>query len=167
LYDLLDFSALAHGEGIPLRKQRQLLNELVQRALDDARLRFPGRVLMDRLPTHEVWVEADASRIAQVLDNLISNAFVHGAHDAPVSVYLELAGAEVAVSVANAGAIPETARARLFQPSSHGEGALRRGSMGLGLYIVKQLVDAHGGRVQLTSDAHSTTFTVLLPRSAP
>lgn len=166
LNDLLDFSALAHGAGIPLTKHRHVLQELVQRALDDARLRSPGRALTDALPVREVWVEADAPRMAQVLDNLISNALLHGARDTPVSVQVELSGNEAALSVRNAGTIPEAARATLFQPLSHGQGALRRGSMGLGLYIVKQLVEAHGGRVELTSDAESTTFTVLLPRLA-
>lgn len=166
LYDLLDFSALAHGEGIPLQRQREPLCELVQRALDDARLRFPGRGLTEALPEQEIWVEVDARRMAQVLDNLISNALLHGAHDTPVSVQVERAGDEVALYVQNAGTISDAARAKLFQPLSHGEGALRRGSMGLGLYIVKQLVEAHGGRIELSSGADCTTFSVRLPSLA-
>lgn len=163
LYDLLDFSALALGEGIPLKRQREPLAELVKRALDDVRLRFPDRTVSELKRVPEVLVEVDEKRMAQVLDNLISNALLHGAPHSPVEVWIEPHGHEVALHVRNTGAISEGARQSLFQPLSHGQGAVRRGSMGLGLYIVKQLAEAHDGRVELTSDTQHTTFSVILP----
>jgi signal transduction histidine kinase len=166
LYDLLDFSALAHGEHVPLKKQKHRLSELASHALEDARLRFPERSFAADFAASGDWVDVDASRIAQVLDNLISNALLHGAAGTDVSLSVVCQADQLALRVSNVGAISDAARASLFEPLSHGQGALRRGSMGLGLYIVKQLVEAHGGRVELHGDAQSTTFSVLLPRAA-
>lgn len=163
LYDLLDFSALALGERIPIQRQRQLLSELVTRALDDVRLRFPDRTLHELNRAPDALVEVDEKRMAQVLDNLISNALLHGAPHSPVEVCIERQGDQVALRVKNQGAIGDSARQNLFQPLSHGQGAVRRGSMGLGLYIVKQLAEAHGGQVEVSSDADHTTFSVILP----
>jgi signal transduction histidine kinase len=168
LYDLLDFSALAHGAHIPLEKKRQRLAALVTRALDDVRLRFPNRTFEELNRAPDAWVDVDEKRLAQVLDNLISNALLHGAAQSPVEVCVEQQAEGVALRVRNVGAISDAARASLFQPLSHGEGAMRRGSMGLGLYIVKQVAEAHGGRVELEADPDSTTFSVILPElSAP
>jgi signal transduction histidine kinase len=164
LYDLLDFSALAHGAHIPLDKKRQHLAALVTRALDDVRLRFPNRAFEELNRAPDAWVEVDEKRLAQVLDNLISNALLHGAAQSSVEVCVEQQADGVALRVRNAGAISEAARQSLFQPLSHGGDALRRGSMGLGLYIVKQLVEAHDGRVELQADPASTTFSVILPQ---
>ncbi len=65
----------------------------------------------------------------------------------------------------NAGAIPEAQRARLFEPYQRGKHASRSG-IGLGLYITRKLVDAHGGRIDVrSSEDEGTTFTVALPRT--
>jgi signal transduction histidine kinase len=113
--------------------------------------------------------EWDSDRLAQVVSNLVANALQHGDADKPITVNLQDAGKEVAVSVHNEGPpIPEGALNRIFEPlTRYASGSSERTArgLGLGLYIVKQLVIAHGGTVGATSTrSHGTTFSVRLPR---
>jgi signal transduction histidine kinase len=89
-----------------------------------------------------------------------------------VSVRLEGVESMLRVEVHNAGVpIPEPLRAHLFEPfhrSESGPGRVARGGLGLGLYIVAQIVQAHGGRIEVDSSVdQGTSFVVLLPRSVP
>jgi signal transduction histidine kinase len=113
----------------------------------------------------------DADRMAQVVTNLVSNALKYSPPDTPVSVRTRGDGDQVELEVHNEGApIPPEALGRLFQPmqraSSQGDTAGR--SVGLGLYIVDRIVQAHGGTIAVKStEGEGTTFTVRLPRLAP
>jgi signal transduction histidine kinase len=112
----------------------------------------------------------DGSRLGQVVANLVGNALRHGAPDVPVSVTIAHDEATVRLTVKNAGTIAADVRDRLFDPfrSTRESRATRAEGLGLGLYIVHQLVLAHGGDVQVRStEEEGTSFSVTLPRSAP
>jgi signal transduction histidine kinase len=115
----------------------------------------------------------DAARVSQMLANLLANAAQHGASGEPVLVRVEGVREAVTVQVSNAGPpIPADARENLFTPLRQKpapEGDRRPGSsgLGLGLYITKEIAEAHGGKVELQSDHDGTTFTVRLPRTPP
>ena len=104
------------------------------------------------------------SRLGQVISNLVSNALTHGVHDAPVAVGLTTDNDRVLVSVTNRGpTIPSDVLGKLFEPFWQGEVTKSRG-LGLGLFIVQQIVEAHAGEIAVRSQNDQTTFTVRLPR---
>jgi signal transduction histidine kinase len=106
----------------------------------------------------------DADRLAQVVSNLVGNAIEHGTN-APVTLVASEAGERVRLTVHNNGdPIPAQARATLFEPLSCGTSDNPR-NLGLGLFIARAIVIAHGGEIGVTSTAESgTTFEVALPR---
>src|SRR5690606_32813101 len=112
--------------------------------------------------------EWDSSRLGQVLSNLLANALKHGLPTE--NVHLELNGAApdvVTVRVSNAGHIPPAALPRVFEPFVSGRSRAATDGLGLGLYIVRQLAEAHGGTVAVKSEPHSgTCFELVLPRTA-
>ena len=111
----------------------------------------------------------DPGRLAQVVSNLLGNAVKHG--NRAEAIQIELDGQEsasVRLVVSNAGGIPESSRGRLFEPF-HGRetGSRPESGLGLGLYIVQQIVAAHGGSVEACcNEPERTAFVVRLPRSA-
>jgi signal transduction histidine kinase len=109
----------------------------------------------------------DAERIAQVASNLIGNALKHGDATGPVTVHMEGTSArEVVLTVANSGSIPPEIVDHLFDPFRGGQRpAGRSEGLGLGLYIVYQIVKAHGGHVDVdTGRDHRTILRVSIPR---
>lgn len=110
----------------------------------------------------------DGSRLQQLLRNLVSNAIKYGAPDMPVRVSLRGEEADVHLEVTNHGAAIDLAAIRhLFDPLKRGVARWDRDdrdSLGLGLFIVREIAHAHGGEVDVRSENDSTTFTVRLPR---
>jgi sigma-B regulation protein RsbU (phosphoserine phosphatase) len=162
--DLLDFTRARLGGGVPLQRRPAELVELVRATLEEFEVTHPGRVVLSHAggPYTGEW---DPDRLAQVVSNLVGNALQHGAADTPVQVVLREEGAELVLSVTNQGPpIPEALLPHVFDPFRRATSSPRQG-LGLGLYIVQQLVLAHGGSITVSSDAASgTTFTVRLPR---
>ena len=109
----------------------------------------------------------DPARLGEVVSNLVANALVHGDDVEPVRVTIDVGGDDVWLRVHNGGkAIAPEVRAVLFEPFRRGDGAPRGKSLGLGLYIVRQIVLAHDGTVRVDStDRDGTTVTVRLPRA--
>ncbi|MFL5264941.1 MAG: sensor histidine kinase, partial [Anaeromyxobacteraceae bacterium] len=108
-------------------------------------------------------------RLAQVLSNLVGNALQHGG-GTPVQVALAGGEAEVVVTVHNGGPpVPAELLPEVFEPFRRGAAPRAEGgSVGLGLFIVREIVRAHGGAVEVHSSADAgTTFTVRLPRGVP
>jgi len=107
----------------------------------------------------------------QVVQNLLDNAIKFSPTDKPVTVAYRGTEAEVALSVHNKGPpIQSELLPHIFEPFRQGtQGASTdRGGVGLGLYIVREIVEAHGGSIRVQStEAEGTTFTVRLPRCSP
>ncbi|WP_426755607.1 GAF domain-containing protein [Myxococcus sp. Y35] len=166
--DLLDFTKARLGGGIALHRQPTDLRDVVQQVVDELLVANPGRRVEVDIQG-EVRGEWDSDRIAQVLTNLLGNALAYSPSDAPVRVGTRLEGESALLSVFNGGApIPRELLPRLFEPLTRGtlkEGQSTR-SIGLGLYIVQDIVRGHGGGVEVvSSEQHGTTFTVRLPRA--
>ncbi len=108
----------------------------------------------------------DRRHMEQVVSNLVGNAVKHGKAGTEVDVTVRSEGDAVTVTVHNEGEIPADVVPFLFDPFKSFGPRQRRTGMGLGLYIVKSVVDAHGGRVDVESTAEAgTTFRVTLPRT--
>ena len=110
----------------------------------------------------------DGARLKQSLRNLVSNAATYGAPNAPIDVALRCESREVRLQVTNMGPVIEAAvRNEIFDPLKRGMHAHHRknsDSLGLGLFIVREIAQAHGGDVSVESDVGKTTFTLRLPR---
>lgn len=111
----------------------------------------------------------DPDRLEELLENLVVNALKYGAPEHPVYVGWYGDAEELVLKVHNHGRpIPAALLPHLFDPFRRGEDHSVRDSLGLGLYIVKQIVAAHGGRIEARSDHETgTTFVVRLPYAAP
>jgi signal transduction histidine kinase len=164
---LLDFSESRFKGALRARPVAADLREIAGRVIDELRATHPGRlIVLESAGPSEVQV--DPGRTQQLLTNLIENALTHGSPGHPVRVTIDVDD-EAVLAVNNHGPlIPAHLVPALFQPftqgASTGESERPRG-LGLGLYIVQQIVAAHEGTIAVDSRAgHGTTFTVRLPR---
>ena len=163
--DLLLLARLDEGRSPELRDAD--LAELVLEALTDAAAAGPGHRWSLDVPAEPVPVRADVAQLNQVLANLLSNARKHTPAGTAVTATVRRApGGWAEVSVLDDGpGIPEHFRGRLFERFSRLDAARqhREGSTGLGLSIVRSVVEAHGGTVGIESRPGRTEFTVRLP----
>ena len=179
--DLLDFTGAELTGTLPMNPAPMDLQRLCQQMVNEARAAHP-RCTLHYHPGGDLTGEWDAVRLRQVLSNLLGNAVHHGARErrndcdeaiGTITLSATDAGADVIIDVHNDGIpIPREFLATLFDPLVRGDQAdqvpTQRGSMGLGLYITRAIVTAHGGTIGVTSSEESgTTFTVCLPRRRP
>jgi signal transduction histidine kinase len=164
--DMLDLARARLAGGIVLKREPCDFGSLVQRVVEEHRVASPARRIEVRLEG-DLKGEWDADRLAQVASNLIGNSLQHGERDAAVKVHVDGTREDaVVLSVANAGAIPADVLPHVFDPFRGGQRQLGRSDgLGLGLYIVQQIVQAHEGSVEVQSgDAEHTLFRVTMPR---
>ncbi len=163
--DLLDFSRTRLGFGLSVQPVPTQLAAIVTDELEQLRGAYPDRAI-ELTVSAEEHGEWDGARVQQLLRNLVSNALRYGAAAEPVRVLVQGDATNVFLAVTNKGRnIEPSARTEMFK-------ALKRGSeqgdgMGLGLYIVSAIAEAHGGDVGFSSDGGETVFKVRLPRVAP
>ena len=163
--DLLDFTQARLG-GIPINPKPLDFHEHVQRVVEEVRLAHPERHIHVHA-SGEGAGEWDEGRLAQVVTNLVGNALQHGPEAAPVTVTSRSDGSTILLEVHNEGApISPDVLPTLFEPYQQGpEAGAGRGSLGLGLYITRQIVLGHGGTLEVRSTAaEGTTFTARMPR---
>lgn len=164
--ELLDFTQARVGTGLSFVPTTCDLHEVVGEAIDELRLSYPSRVLQ-HVHTGDGRCSADASRVVQLVGNLVSNAVSHGHPETPVTVATDgTRGDALTLAVHNTGeAIPPTLLPSLFEPMTRGAKASGKRSVGLGLFIVREIARAHGGAVAVrSSESEGTTFTLTLPR---
>lgn len=165
--DMLDLARARLAGGIPLQRDSIDLGALLQRTLDECRSAHPGCEL-EYSHRGDARGEWDAGRLAQVVTNLVGNALRHGEPGQPVTVELDGGDpATVALTVGNVGQIPAALLPHIFAPFRGDSVPPRREGLGLGLFIVQQIVRAHRGRIDVESGAgRSTRFRVVIPRRA-
>ena len=163
--ELLDFTRGRLGGGIPIHRVSGDLRAVVRQGVEELEAAWPERAVHLRVETGRYEGEWDADRLVQVVSNLGSNALQYSPPETSVTFTLQDGGESVTLQVHNGGnPIAPEALPHLFDPfrraSSEG------GGLGLGLYIVEQVVKGHGGRIEVTSTAESgTVFRVVLPRT--
>jgi phosphoserine phosphatase RsbU/P len=167
---LLDFSHSRWKGALPTRPVLTDPREIADRVIDELRAANPDRVIALEARS-SVPFEMDPARMEQVLSNLIGNAIMHGSRETPVEVSVDVSETEALLEVRNRGpVIPADQIASLFQPftqgvSAGGTDAGRPRGLGLGLYIVQEIVSAHDGTISVDSDDdRGTRFCIRLPR---
>jgi CheY-like chemotaxis protein/two-component sensor histidine kinase len=170
--DLLDVSRVARGK-VTIRRSRFDLADVARTCADDRRAvaQGAGLRLLFAAPSGPIWVDADVTRISQVLDNLIHNAIKFTPKGGSVSVTASGEGEMAVARVRDTGiGIDRATLPHLFEVFTQADRTLARskGGLGLGLALVKGLVDLHGGTVEARSDGRDkgSEFTVRLPRAA-
>jgi signal transduction histidine kinase len=161
--DLLDLTRARLGGGIPVSPQRCELAQVIARAMEECSTAHPERVgqLVVRGDTNGEW---DPDRLGQVATNLIGNAIKHGDPGGQVEVSLDgTAPSEVVLEVRNAGTVPPELLPHIFDPFRTRSRSHRDSDgLGLGLYIVREILEAHGGSVE--ADAGVEGFTIFRAR---
>jgi PAS domain S-box-containing protein len=163
--DLLDYTAIQRGGGVPVTLQQVHLGEIVRAAADEVEAAYPGSSVSCS-GANDAWGMWDPTRIQQLAGNLMANAAKYGAPGQPVRAEWRGAPDEVTFAVNNRGTpIPQERIARLFDGVWQGAPGDRRGGIGLGLFIAREIVRAHGGHIEVRStEEDGTSVMVRLPR---
>ncbi|MEP6592817.1 MAG: sensor histidine kinase, partial [Acidobacteriota bacterium] len=164
--DLLDLTRARLGGSIPLDRRRVDLQQVCEEAMIEIRAGQPEAVLQLQA-SGDLVGEWDGDRLAQVVSNLVGNAIQHGG-GTPVTLTGHEERDLVTLAVHNGGPpIPSDVLPLVFEPLARGHGRGAGRSIGLGLFIVRAIVSAHGGDIQVSSSAVAgTTFTVRLPKGS-
>ncbi|MDB5744345.1 MAG: sensory box histidine kinase [Polaromonas sp.] len=162
--DLLDFTTARIGQGLALACAPVALHQLVSDSVEELAAAFPGRQLQHRIEG-DGECSADADRLIQLIGNLVSNAMAYGAPDQPVVVTSAFSAGGFAISVHNHGSpIAPALLAGLFEPMVRGSSSHKSQGVGLGLFIVNEIAQAHQGEVLVTSSEQAgTTFQARFP----
>jgi PAS domain S-box-containing protein len=169
--DLLEVSRITRGK-IELRIERFPVQRVIGEVVQSTAAAFEERAqrLVVDLPDEPVRVDADPVRLAQIVDNLLSNASKYTDRGGGITLTVREAaeGVVLAVRDAGVGIAPENLQ-RVFELFTQVDTSMARagGGLGIGLALVRQLAEMHGGHVRADSDGpgHGSTFTVVLPRS--
>jgi len=167
--ELLDVSRISQGK-ISLKKEPVDLARIVAHAVETARPLVDGRAqtLTVAVPAAPVWLSADFARLSQVVSNLLNNASKYTGEGGRIELAASAGEGEATITVRDNGAGIETQLLhKVFDLFVQGERALDRGQggLGIGLTLVKRLVELHQGEVSVASDGpgRGATFTVTLP----
>ncbi|WP_139559712.1 ATP-binding protein [Methylotetracoccus oryzae] len=167
--DLLEVSRITRGK-IALRKARIVLSDILGQALETSQplIQAGAHRITVTLPEEPLRLEADPSRLVQIFSNLLNNAAKYTDAGGQISITAERQGSEVAVSVRDTGiGIPAEMLPKVFDLFAQVDRTLGRaqGGLGIGLALVRRLVEMHGGRVDVRSDGagQGSEFLVHLP----
>jgi signal transduction histidine kinase len=166
--DLFDFARGRMGEGVEVRFEPiQDLSAVISNAIDELRTAHPTREICASIDISGT-VVGDRTRLQQLVSNLVGNALVHGSCEAPVRIEALTRDEALTVVVHNDGEpIPEESLPGIFDAfSRHEDESKRRRGLGLGLYIARQVVQAHRGTLEVESTRDGgTIFTARIPTS--
>jgi signal transduction histidine kinase len=162
--DLLDLTRERLGGAIPLNRQKADLRQICEAVMAELHTTSPESVLRLEMSGSMIG-DWDSDRLAQVISNLLGNAIQHGGAT-PITLTAQEEGDKIVVAVHNGGQpIPAAVIPYIFEPLSRGRVDDAAGNIGLGLFIARAVVSAHGGDISVTSSsAAGTTFKVTLPR---
>ena len=167
--DLLDVSRISRGK-LELRLATVSIGQVIDHALETSQpgLEAAGHTLAVEMPSRPMLVRGDLTRLAQVVSNLVNNAAKYTPRGGRVTLAVRLQGDEAVVEVRDNGAgIAPNLLPHVFDLFAQGEGAREKGQggLGIGLWLVKSLVEMHQGRIEAHSagPGQGSTFTVRLP----
>jgi len=165
--DLLDFALARVGRGVGITRRQVDLHLVIERSVKELRVAFPQAKVIHKQEGAGM-AEVDADRMHQVIGNLVANSVAYGDPGHPITVTSSVQGETAMLSVHNEGtAIPESSLGNLFEPMtrvSELDTDLR--SVGLGLFIVREIARAHGGDVAVSSTNETgTSFCVSFTRT--
>jgi len=170
--DLLDTSRIVEGK-ISLKKERVELATILNSAIEasQANIDASGHSFTADVPEAPLWLVADHTRVAQIVANLLNNAARYTPPGGAIELHARNVGDQVEIEVRDNGVgIPQEMQARIFQIFAQVEGQQDRatGGLGIGLALVRQLVDLHQGSIDVTSDGpgQGSSFTVRIPLSS-
>jgi len=170
--DLLDYTRTRLGAGMPVTPASLDLGSLARELFEEFRTAHPKRDIQLRTDG-DLNGQWDTDRVRQAISNLLGNAIQHGSADFPVTLSLRGEMSNVFIDVQNGGdPIPPGELSKIFDPLIRGSSAehptkTRSGSIGMGLYIAREVAKSHGGRIDVTStEKEGTMFTIRLPREA-
>jgi signal transduction histidine kinase len=164
---LLDVSRLESGR-FETRKQRLSIKEPIQDVINElsSLASEKGVVIRENVPSTLPEVEIDRERMTQVMTNLIGNAIKFNSKGSDIIIEAEVRGSEILVRVIDHGTgISKEAIPHIFEKFYRAKGMLSVGGTGLGLYITKQIVEVHGGRIWAESEPNKgSTFFFTIPK---
>jgi PAS domain S-box-containing protein len=165
--DLLDVTRISRGK-IRLQRARVDLVSAVRRTVEDYRVTLEDHQVAIELSDEAIWIDGDPMRLAQVIGNLLTNAAKFTPVAGKIAVSLKRAMGRAVLEVTDTGiGIDQDTLRRLFEPFTQADRSIdrSRGGLGLGLTLVKGLVELHGGRVSARSDGpgKGARFTLTFP----
>jgi signal transduction histidine kinase len=163
--DLLDYTQASLGGGLPVSRRPSDVHEIAEQVVEELRAANPDRRILCSCGSPAL-AELDPDRMAQVISNLVSNALTYSPPEEKVEVEVRGDGGGVELRVRNRGEpIPAELLPVIFEPFKRGDEPGAGKNVGLGLFIVREIVAAHGGVIDVTSTAREgTSFRVRLPR---
>lgn len=171
--DLLDVSRVSQGK-IELRKEIIQTVDVFRLALETSRplIDAAGHSLTVVAPAEPIWLDADLTRVAQIIGNLLNNAAKYTPQSGRISLTVQAEDGTAVIIVSDNGiGIPTGMLSKIFELFAQVDSHLERaqGGLGIGLALVRQLVAMHGGTIEAKSDGigQGAAFTVRLPLTAP
>lgn len=165
--NLLDFARARLGAGMALTLDADApLAPTLLQVISEIQAAHPDRTI-ESVFALDAPISVDHARLAQLFSNLLGNAITHGDPDQPIRVEAGVTDGQLYLTVANSGApIPADTMPHLFQPFYRGQVRPSQQGLGLGLFIAEAIAKAHGGRIEVSSNAAETRFTFVIPASA-
>ena len=162
--DLLDFTSARVGRGISVALAPIHLHDLIAEGLEEMRLAHSSRTLVHRREGDPACT-GDGRRLVQLVGNLVANAVAYGAPSAPITVTTSVRETS-SINVHNEGTpIPAELQATMFEPMKRGHDGGAKRSVGLGLFIVREIARAHRGTATVSSSETGTSFRIEWPNS--
>ena len=144
--------------------QTNNLIEIISNAIINVQTRYPAHTFIPHIPNQEIFVQGDRNKLLQVITNLLNNAAKFSPKENPIILSVDMKEKQIFIAVADKGkGISQAELPRIFDKFYKANGNYREG-MGLGLYLVKEIVKAHGGNIDIASKLNKgTTITFSLP----
>ena len=168
--DLLEYTRTRLGKTIPINAQQTDVERIVRNSVGEVEAGNPQRSFRVTTARNIVAI-VDAARLQQAITNLLSNAVEHGHQGSTIELIVRREAESIAIEVANEGAAisPEQLQV-IFDPVLRADkpspGADASGSLGLGLFIAREIAIGHGGTIEVHSSGKRTSFTILIPTTA-
>jgi sigma-B regulation protein RsbU (phosphoserine phosphatase) len=167
LREMLDFMVSSSAGGLRIVPRRLDLKVLCERVIDTIQRDHPEHAIVFACESR-VDGQWDPDRIASLLFRLVMNAIQHGVAGRVIRVALEARAEHVVLEVHNQGSpLGDDIMRRLFEPFAGARATGAAHGLGLGLYLSREIVRAHGGRIEVRTDRDETCFCVILPRRQP